>query len=124
MIKEFKEFILRGNVLDLAIGVIIGAAFTTIITSLVDNLINPLIGLLVQDASLSQLSIKMAGTTFEYGSFLNDVLNFLITAFVIFIMIKVINKLFSKKDGEDIIVLEEEEDVLGEIRDLLKEMRE
>ena len=59
MIKEFKEFILRGNVLDLAVGVIIGAAFTAIVTSLVNNLINPLIGLFVQDGALTQMSVKL-----------------------------------------------------------------
>ena len=121
MIKEFKEFILRGNVLDLAVGVIIGAAFTAIVTSLVENLINPLIGLFVQDGALTQMSVKVAGATFTYGAFLNDVLNFLITAFVIFILIKTINKLFPKKEEEEEIVSTDELDTLREIRDLLKE---
>ena len=121
MIKEFKDFILRGNVLDLAVGVIIGAAFTAIVTSLVDNLINPLIGLFVQDGALTQMSVKVAGATFTYGAFLNDVLNFLITAFVIFILIKTINKLFPKKEEEEEFVSTDELDTLREIRDLLKE---
>lgn len=121
MIKEFKEFILRGNVLDLAVGVIIGAAFTAIVSSLVNNLINPLIGLFVQDGALTQMSVKVAGATFAYGAFLNDVLNFLITAFIVFIIVKAINKLFPKKAAEDTPVANEELDTLREIRDLLKE---
>ncbi|MCJ1977337.1 large-conductance mechanosensitive channel protein MscL [Pseudolactococcus paracarnosus] len=125
MLKEFKVFILRGNVLDLAVGVIIGGAFTAIVKSLVDNLINPLIGIFVQDGALAKLSFKLGNATFAYGKFLNDVLNFLITAFVIFILIKTINNFFmtSKKEEEvveDVIVTEEVE-TLREIRDLLKQ---
>ena len=125
MLKEFKVFILRGNVLDLAVGVIIGGAFTAIVKSLVDNLINPLIGLFVQDGALAKLTFKLGNATFAYGKFLNDVLNFLITAFVIFILIKTINNFFmtSKKEEEvveDVIVTEEVE-TLREIRDLLKQ---
>ena len=73
MLKEFKAFILRGTVLDLAVGVIIGGAFTAIVKSLVDNLINPLIGIFVQDGALAQLSFKLGNATFAYGKFLNDV---------------------------------------------------
>lgn len=125
MLKEFKVFILRGNVLDLAVGVIIGGAFTAIVKSLVDNLINPLIGIFVQDGALAKLTFKLGNATFAYGKFLNDVLNFLITAFVIFILIKTINNFFmsSKKEEEvveDVIVTEEVE-TLREIRDLLKQ---
>ena len=125
MLKEFKVFILRGNVLDLAVGVIIGGAFTAIVKSLVDNLINPLIGIFVQDGTLAKLTFKLGNATFAYGKFLNDVLNFLITAFVIFILIKTINNFFmtSKKEEEvveDVIVTEEVE-TLREIRDLLKQ---
>ena len=125
MLKEFKVFILRGNVLDLAVGVIIGGAFTAIVKSLVDNLINPLIGIFVQDGALAKLTFKLGNATFAYGKFLNDVLNFLITAFVVFILIKTINNFFmtSKKEEEvveDVIVTEEVE-TLREIRDLLKQ---
>ena len=125
MLKEFKVFILRGNVLDLAVGVIIGGAFTAIVKSLVDNLINPLIGIFVQDGALAKLTFKLGNATFAYGKFLNDVLNFLITSFVIFILIKTINNFFmtSKKEEEvveDVIVTEEVE-TLREIRDLLKQ---
>src|SRR5574342_695093 len=100
MLKEFKVFILRGNVLDLDVGVIIGGAFTAIVKSLVDNLINQLIGIFVQDGAIAKLTFKLVNATFAYGKFLNDVLNFLITAFVIFILIKTINNFFrtSKKE--------------------------
>lgn len=114
MLKEFKAFILRGNVLDLAVGVIIGGAFTAIVKSLVDNLINPLIGIFVQDGALAQLSFKLGNATFAYGKFLNDVLNFLITAFVIFVIIKTVNKLFAANKTEEV-------ETLKEIRDLLKQ---
>lgn len=117
MLKEFKAFILRGNVLDLAVGVIIGGAFTAIVKSLVDNLINPLIGIFVQDGALAQLSFKLGNATFAYGKFLNDVLNFLITAFIVFIIIKTVNKLFAANKTEE----DEEVETLKEIRDLLKQ---
>ncbi|GFH41137.1 large-conductance mechanosensitive channel protein MscL [Pseudolactococcus insecticola] len=121
MLKEFKVFILRGNVLDLAVGVIIGAAFTALVKSLVDNLINPLVGIFVHDGALAKLSFKIGGAKFTYGAFLNDVLNFLITAFVIFILIKAINKVFSGKENEEEILINEEIETLKEIRDLLAE---
>lgn len=123
MLKEFKAFILRGNVLDLAVGVIIGGAFTAIVTSLVNNLINPLIGIFVQDGALAQLTFKIGNATFAYGKFLNDVLNFLITAFVIFIIIKTVNKVFAKKEADETEepVVNEEIETLKEIRDLLKQ---
>lgn len=73
---------------------IIGGAFTAIVKSLVDNLINPLIGIFVQDGALAKLSFKLGNATFAYGSFLNDVLNFLITAFIVFILVKSINRIF------------------------------
>ncbi|MDR7695582.1 large-conductance mechanosensitive channel protein MscL [Lactococcus lactis] len=120
MLKEFKNFILRGNVLDLAVGVIIGAAFTALVKSLVDNLINPLIGMFVQSTALVHLSVSVGKTKFTYGAFLNDVINFIITAFVIFILIKFINKLFPKKEETVEEQKNEELETLQEIRDLLK----
>lgn len=120
MLKEFKNFILRGNVLDLAVGVIIGAAFTALVKSLVDNLINPLIGMFVQSTALAHLSVTVGKTKFTYGAFLNDVINFIITAFVIFILIKFINKLFPKKEETVEEQKNEELETLQEIRDLLK----
>lgn len=120
MLKEFKEFILRGNVFDLAVGVIIGAAFTAIVKSLVDNLINPFIGIFVRDGALQGLVFKLGNAEFKYGLFLNDVLNFLITAAVIFFLIKSINKLFPKKEAVEEEAINEELEALKEIRDLLK----
>ena len=115
---------MRGNVLDLAVGVIIGGAFTAIVKSLVDNLINPLIGIFVQDGALAQLSFKLGNATFAYGKFLNDVLNFLITAFIVFIIIKTVNKLFAAnktEENEEVAAINEEVETLKEIRDLLKQ---
>lgn len=123
MLKEFKNFILRGNVLDLAVGVIIGAAFTALVKSLVDNLINPLIGMFVQSTALAHLSVTVGKTKFTYGAFLNDVINFIITAFVIFILIKFINKLFPKKEEVVEEQKNEELETLQEIRDLLKKQK-
>lgn len=85
MLKEFKEFIARGNVMDLAVGVIIGAAFTAIVKSLVSDLINPLIGIFLGKIDLSNLVFSIGSAHFRYGSFLNEVINFLIIAFVVFL---------------------------------------
>ena len=100
MLKEFKQFIARGNVIDLAVGVIIGAAFTAIVQSLVTNLINPLIGLFVGKIDLSNLVLQVGDAKFKYGSFLNSVINFLIIAFVVFLIVKAVNK-FTKKEEKD-----------------------
>lgn len=118
MLKEFKQFIARGNVIDLAVGVIIGAAFTAIVQSLVKNIINPLLGLFVGQIDLSNLVLKVGDATFKYGSFLNAVINFLIISFVVFLIVKAVNK-FTKK--EEKVAPPTEADYLKEIRDLLKE---
>lgn len=120
MLKEFKQFIARGNVIDLAVGVIIGAAFTAIVQSLVKDLINPLIGLFVGKIDLSNLTLKVGEANFKYGSFLNAVINFLIIAFVVFLIVKAVNKLTRKKK-EEVPAGPTEVDYLKEIRDLLKE---
>lgn len=112
MLKEFKAFILRGNVIDLAIAVIIGGAFGKIITSLVSDVIMPPIGLLLGKVDFSNLYINMSGKTFtslaeaqaagaptlNYGLFLNNVVNFLIVALVIFLMIRAMNRLTKKEE--------------------------
>lgn len=118
MIKEFKQFIARGNVIDLAVGVIIGAAFTAIVNSLVKNLINPLLGLIIGRIDLSNLVFKVGGATFKYGSFINSIINFIIIAFVVFLIVKAVNKMgkANKKAAKPT-----EADYLKEIRDLLKE---
>ncbi|MCH5252284.1 MAG: large conductance mechanosensitive channel protein MscL [Lachnospiraceae bacterium] len=102
-LKEFKEFALRGNVMDLAIGVIIGAAFQAIINSLVKDVLSPLIGLVAR-TDLSYLTLKINGVDIMYGSFLTAVINFVIMVFVIFLLVKGMNALANlgshKKDAE------------------------
>lgn len=123
-INEFKEFAFRGNVLDLAIGVVIGAAFTTIVTSLVEDIIMPLVGMLTGGNDISDLSIKIGTANLAYGSFLQAVVNFLIIALVVFMFIKIINTASAKFKREEGIELEEvevpvAEQYLKDIRDLL-----
>lgn len=93
-IAEFKAFALRGNVMDMAIGVIIGGAFTTIVTSLTENLINPILGL-AGGTDLSGFVLSLGGIELRYGAFLTSVINFLIMAFVLFCLLKGVNKLLS-----------------------------
>lgn len=119
MIKEFKEFISRGNVLDLAVGVIIGGAFTSIVKALVNYLINPLIGLCVGGIDFSDWSFKVFDATFKIGSFINSVINFLIIAFVVFLIVKFVNKLIPKKEEEEEVIPDNTELYLKEIRDAL-----
>ena len=102
MLKEFKKFISRGNVLDLAVGVIIGGAFSSIVTSLVNNIFTPIIGLILGGVDFSNLSIKFRDTSINYGLFLQSVFDFLIVSFCIFIFIKTINKLFKKEKKEEV----------------------
>lgn len=121
MVKEFKKFISRGNMMDLAVGVIIGAAFTAIVNSLVKDLINPLIGLFIGKIDLSNLKFTIGEATFKYGSFLNAVINFLIIALVVFFLIKLVNKITPKKEVEEDPAPTNEEIYLRQIRDLLQE---
>lgn len=93
MLKEFKEFALRGNVIDLAIGVIIGGAFGKIVASLVGDILMPLIGLIIGGINFSGLAFTVGDATIKYGAFLQAVVDFLIIAFVIFLMIRSINRL-------------------------------
>ena len=131
MFKEFKEFISKGNVMDLAVGVIIGAAFGKIVTSLVDDIIMPIIGIILGKIDFSNLKIVITpavGDTPEaavkYGLFIQNVVNFLIMAFVIFLMVKFVNKLRKPavKAIEEVAeaVPTKEETLLTEIRDILK----
>ena len=121
MIKEFKEFISRGNVMDLAVGVIMGAAFTAIVQSLVSNLINPLIGLFLGKIDLSSLVFKVGDATFKYGTFIESIINFLIIAFVVFLLVKVMNKIIKSRDEEE---AEPEEDKQEEMVMYLKKISE
>ncbi|WP_202910033.1 large-conductance mechanosensitive channel protein MscL [Tabrizicola thermarum] len=98
MLNEFKAFIARGNVLDLAVGVVIGAAFTAIVTSLVDDIINPLIGLIVGGVDFSGLSFGIGEAQFMYGNFITAIIKFLIVAWVVFLIVKAVNRLMPKKE--------------------------
>lgn len=122
--SEFKEFIMRGDVVDLAVGVIIGGAFGKIVTSLVNDILMPIIGVLIGGIDFSGLSINIYDAKIMYGSFIQQVVDFLIISFCIFIFIKIIGK-FTKKDEEktEEKVEEKKSDevvLLEEIRDLLK----
>lgn len=103
-LKEFKEFALRGSVMDLAIGVIIGAAFQAIVNSLVNDVMSPLIGLIAK-TDLSDLKLEVFGVAIKYGAFLTAVINFIIMAFVIFLLVKGINAISNlghkKKEEEE-----------------------
>lgn len=138
VIKEFRDFITRGNVLDLAVGIIIGAAFTAIVSSLVDDMLMPVIGLMLKGIDFSNLFVNLADPldttyttiaaakaagipTLNYGLFINAVIKFVIVAFAVFFLVKNVNRFIKKpaKDGpppappEDVVLLRE-------IRDLLK----
>ena len=89
--QEFKEFAMRGNVLDMAVGVVVGGAFTAIVTALVDDVINPLIGLFFK-ADFSDVVISLGGSSIKIGEFVNSVINFLIVAFIVFLLVKAVNK--------------------------------
>lgn len=93
MLKEFKEFAIRGNVMDLAIAVIIGAAFGRIVTALVDNILTPLIGLVMGGVDVSGLSTQIGDAVIEWGLFLQAIIDFIIIAFVIFLLVRAINRL-------------------------------
>ena len=96
MLKEFKEFALRGNIMDMAIGVIIGGAFQKIVSSLVDDIIMPLISIFTGDVNLAHLAFKVGNASITYGAFITAVLDFLIIAFSIFLVMRYINKLNKK----------------------------
>ena len=122
VIGEFKEFISHGNVLDLAVGVIIGGAFQSLVTSLTNNLISPILGCFTE-ADFTAYSLKIGNLNLKYGAFLTDVINFLIMAFIVFLIVKFMNRLISKKDENEEVVEEKASDevlLLKEIRDLLK----
>ena len=133
MLNEFKDFIARGNVFDMAVGIIIGAAFTTIVNSMVGDLIMPIVGMLTSGVDFSDKFIALDGQAYAnlaaakaagvsiitYGVFVNAVINFLIVAFVIFMMVKQVNKLKKAPPAADAPVPEDVQ-LLREIRDALK----
>ena len=122
-LKDFKEFISRGNVIDLAVAVVMGASFTTIVQSMVRDIITPLFGVIVGGINVSNLSITIGSAVIKYGAFIQAVINFVVIGFVIFLIVKAINK-FEKHlfhlevTGQAPATAEVK--VLREIRDLLK----
>ena len=133
-IKEFKEFAMRGNVMDMAVGVIMGGAFGKIVSSLVDDVLMPFIGMLTGGIDLSGLKYEMmlpavdggepiAGATLKYGMFIQNIIDFLIIALCIFFMIKAMNKLMPKKEEPEAPAGPTQEELLTDIRDLLKDKK-
>jgi large conductance mechanosensitive channel len=136
MIEEFREFAFKGNVIDLAVGVIIGAAFGKIVTSLVNNIFMPILGLILGKVDFSNLFVVLNGQqvaslkeaadrgipVFAYGMFINTVIEFLIIAFCLFLVIKQVNR-FKKPAPVPVVGPSAEEKLLTEIRDLLKTER-
>jgi len=98
--KEFKEFAMRGNVIDLAVGVVIGGAFSAIITALVENIFLPLIGLIVGGTDISALAVKVGTASLAYGAFLQAIINFLLIALCLFLFVKAVNKMRKSKEEE------------------------
>lgn len=142
MIKEFKDFIAKGNVMDMAVGIIIGAAFTAIVKAMVDDLINPVIGLFMGGVDFTNMYVVLGGdvaagasladardagaSVFAYGSFIMAVINFLIIAFVVFMLVRSVNKAKDAAAKEEAVVEDTapagptEVELLAEIRDALK----
>ena len=98
MIKEFKKFIARGNVVDLAVGIIIGSAFTAIVTSLVKDILTPLLGIILGGINFAALSVLVFDATIMYGSFIQAVINFLLVAISVFLLVKAINSFRKKQE--------------------------
>ncbi|EAF5658397.1 large conductance mechanosensitive channel protein MscL [Listeria innocua] len=124
MLVEFRDFALKGNVLDLAVAVVIGAAFGKIVSSLVNNIIMPFVGVLLGGLDFSDLSFKVGKSVIQYGAFIQSIVDFVIIAFAIFIFVKVLTSFIKKKEQtvEETPVPPTEE-YLKEIRDLLKEQQ-
>ncbi|MCE4050043.1 large conductance mechanosensitive channel protein MscL [Bacillus sp. Au-Bac7] len=126
MWKEFKAFAVKGNVIDLAIGVIIGGAFSKIVSSLVNDIIMPIVGVLLGGVNLTNLKITYGKATVLYGQFIQTILDFFIVAFSIFMVIKLLSKFKKKKEEmaeEKAPSIDAKEELLMEIRDLLKKNR-
>ena len=119
ILKEFREFAMKGNIIDLAIAVMIGAAFGKIITALVDNILMPIIGSFSSN-NFASLIVKVNGVDIKYGLFLQAAADFIIVAFVLFIIVKALNKIKRKKEGKVIFGPSSTEQLLTEIRDILK----
>ena len=125
-IEEFKQFIARGSVMDMAVGVIIGGAFNAITTSLINDIIMPVLGIFTGSISFAEQSVTIQGAVITYGNFIQAILNFLIMAFVVFCLVKTMNRLHRKRkeapaEPPTPPAPSNEEKLLMEIRDLLKE---
>ncbi|MGM8137389.1 large conductance mechanosensitive channel protein MscL [Enterococcus italicus] len=132
MLGEFREFIMKGDVLDLAVGVVIGSAFTAIVKQVVDGLITPLVGLVISlipgttngnlEDTLNILDVKFRGVTFQFGDVISAIITFIITGFVLFLVVRAANRAKNLRE-KPVVVVENtptSEDYLAEIRDLLK----
>ncbi|MBW7650543.1 MULTISPECIES: large conductance mechanosensitive channel protein MscL [Anoxybacillus] len=129
MWNEFKKFAIRGNVIDLAVGVIIGGAFGKIVSSLVNDIIMPLVGLILGGIDFSKLSWKVGEAEVKYGAFIQTVVDFFLIAFSIFIFIKLLNNLHERMKKQEETkqtapTITKEQQLLTEIRDLLKQQKE
>ena len=124
-LQEFKTFAMRGNVMDLAVGVIVGGAFSSITNSLINDIIMPIVGIFVSQASFADLTLSVGSAVITYGNFIQAVLNFVILAFVVFCMVKAVNRVAhtQKKEEAPPPAPSHEEKLLTEIRDLLKERK-
>ena len=120
-IAEFKKFISKGNVVDLAVGVIIGFAFGKIVTSAVNDILMPLIGIVIGGLDFSNLAVKVGDANIKYGLFIQNVIDFLIVAFCIFCFVKIVNRINKKEEEKKEKKKDEQIILLEEIRDLLKE---
>jgi large conductance mechanosensitive channel len=129
MWNEFKKFAIRGNVIDLAVGVVIGGAFGKIVSSLVNDIIMPLVGLILGGIDFSKLSWKVGEAEVKYGAFIQTVVDFFLIAFSIFIFIKLLNNLHERMKKQEETkqtapTITKEQQLLTEIRDLLKRQKE
>lgn len=122
LLKEFQDFINRGNVIDLAVGIVIGAAFTAIVNSLVNDLIMPIIGIITGGINFTGLALTVGDAALTYGNFIQAVFNFLIIAFAVFWLVKMVNQMRKKEEDKpaEPAAPTTEEKLLVEIRDLLK----
>ncbi|MCC6454929.1 MAG: large-conductance mechanosensitive channel protein MscL [Caldilineaceae bacterium] len=122
MVSEFRDFINRGNVMDLAVGIIIGAAFTAIVNSLVNDLIMPIIGIITGGIDFTGLALNIGEASLTYGNLIQAIINFLIIAFVVFWLVKAVNRFRAKEEAlpAEPAAPTTEEKLLTEIRDLLQ----
>ena len=131
LISEFKTFISRGNVMDMAVGVVVGGAFSKIVNSLVEDIITPIVNMLTGKADVTELSVQIGTATLRYGLFLQAIINFLIIAASVFFMVKAVNALKNialiknkEEEKEEEKTAETEQELLTQIRDLLADKKE